>query len=234
MSTKPAGMNVGGRLSFNHLTAQSAYDSAHRPGSKLAPQYRPKTVQDAKANFNLLLNKTGYERVKEHILEEVLPWFREQVQQGNPKIYITKDQIDTLEKHIKDDVYNERSGRTPFRPVDDKTAELAPATAAVMIIKAYRNGADIEQQAFVTDEEQLVSKPFSSKAIFPIKDTVFELYPGCYVKATISFWVGEASGDPFITANANAVVFWKDADRFGGSSSDVDGMIEDDDDLFLD
>lgn len=233
---KPAGINAGGRLSFNHLTAQAAYDSAHRVGSKLPPKQRPQTVDDAKANFVLLLNSTGKERIIKHVLEDVIPWFRQEVKNGNPKVQVTDDHIDTIEELIKDETWRDgRNGTTPFREVDPKTLEMAPTAALAMTIKTYRDGVDFKQEAFVTEEEQLVSKPFSKKAVFPIEDTVFELYSGAYVKSTVTFWIGDAGGMPYLNCNANSVVFWKDASRFGGGSTDVEGMLEeDDDDLFYD
>lgn len=233
---KPTGINAGGRLSFNHLTAQAAYDSAHRAGSALPPKQRPQSVEDAKANFVLLLNGTGRDRIIKHVLEDVIPWFRQEVKDGNSKMFITDADIDTIEALIKDETWRDgRNGTTPFRDVDEKTAEMAPTAALAMTVKAYHPGTDIKQEAFVTDEEQLNTKPFSKKAVFPIDDTIFELYSGAYVKATVSFWIGEAGGMPYLSCSANSVVFWKEGSRFGGGSSDVEGMIEeDDDDLFDD
>lgn len=232
---KPEGLNIGGRFSYNSLTAQQAYDSAHRADSKLQPSMRPATVGDAKANFTVLLNKTGHDTVQEYILKNVLPWFRQEVKDGNPKITIDDDGLDILEKNIKDEKWNSKLGSIPFNNLNDKTKELSPNSYASIVLKAYRPGTDIKQEAFVTEEEQLVSKPFSKKAVFPIEDTVFELYSGCYVKATVTFWAGSINGNPYLSASTNAVVFWKDGDPFAGGGSDAEGMIEgDDDDLFMD
>lgn len=230
---KPEGLNVGGRLSYHNFTAQSAYDNAHRPDSKLPPRQRPATVQDAKASMSILLNEAGYDIVKEYVLDNVIPWFRQQVDAGDPKVNVTSDDLDKLEQAVKDDNW-EKGGGLPFSPLNEKTQELAPASHTSMTLKAYRPGTDFRLEAFVSEEEQLISKPFSKKGVFPIEDTFMELYSGAYVKATVSFWIIEVNGNVYLTANTNGVVFWKDGAAFVGGGSDVEGMIADDDDLFMD
>ncbi len=191
-------------------------------------------MSDAQANFTVLLNETGLGVVKEYILDKVLPWFEQEVKAGNGKITIDQDGIDLLRTNIKDNNFGKKMGSTPFRVPSEKTLELAPNSAASIQMKAYKRGTDIKLQAFVTAEEQLNSKPFSEKRIFPLEDTIFELYAGCYVKATITFWAGAVNGNPYLTASANSVVFWKDGPAFSGGGSDEEGMVEDDDDLFID
>ena len=229
---KPEAMNIGGRFSFHSLTAQAAYDSAHRADSKLLPTQRPDTVNDAQANFTILLNETGLEVVKEYILDKVLPWFEQELKAGNPKMTIDQDGIDLLRTNIKDNNFGKKMGSTPFRDPSEKTLELAPNTAASIQMKAYKRGTDIKQEAFVSEEEHLISLPFSTKRIYPIEDTVFELYAGCYVKATVTFWAGAVNGNPYLSCSANSVVFWKDGASFAGGGTDEEGMLADDD-LFL-
>lgn len=229
---KPEAKNIGGRFSYHSLTAQAAFDSAHRKDSKLKAQQRPEKVSDAKANFTVLLNSSAMENIREYILKEVIPWFEQEIAAGNSKMTTDQDGVDRIRENLVNDAFREKIGTLPFRSPDEKTLDLAPNTAASLIVKAYRPGTDIKQEAFVSEEEHLISLPFSKKAIYPIEDTVFELYSGCYVKATVTFWIGEASGNPYLSCSANSVVFWKDGGAFAGGGTDEEGMLADDD-LFL-
>ena len=232
---KPETLNVGGRLSFNSLTAQAAYDSATRADSKLPVNQRPASPDEAKASALILLNAAGLDAVKKYLLDTVLPWFRQQVDAGDVKVKgLSAQQIDLIETNIKGDDFEAKMGRIPFTSISEKTAELAPSAVVGLTVKAYRPGSDFDQKAFVTAEEQLNTLPFAGKALFPIGETVFDLYSGSYVKATVSFWIGEINGNPYLACNSNAIVFWKDGPAFSGAGVDTEGMLSDDDDMFLD
>lgn len=223
MADRPDSINAAGRLSFPTFTAEGAYESAHRAGSKLKPNQRPKTPADAKASFSLILSGTEQERLIEHVLTQVLPYFRQ-----NPGD-LDDAELDEVEDFLKKDIHNAGSC---FKAVADKTLELVPSAASSLMVKAYRPGTDIKQEAFVTEESQLVSKPFSKKAIFPIEDTTLEMYPGAGVKATVSFWISSVNGNVYLSCNASAAVLFRELPSFVGGGSD--SSMGDDDGDFID
>lgn len=231
---RPEGLNVGGRFSYANLTAQEAYDSAHRADSKLPPKQRPQSVDEAKASFNVLLNEAGLEVVKNYLLDTVIPWFEQEVADGNKKMTVDQQGINLIRDNIVGEVWDAKLGTLAIKPVNEKTQALAPTAAASLVVKAWKAGTNISKEAFVTEEEQLLTKPFTKKQMFPLEDTIFDLYPGCYVKATISFWIGAVNGAPYLSCAGSSVAFWKDAPSFVGGGSDTEGMIAAGDDMFID
>ena len=230
---QPSDFKIAGRLSFPYLTAQSSFDSAHRENSKLKPALRPKTVENATANFQILLNQFGLDKTVEHLLDNVTPWFKQEIKSGSKRVHSDITVVEAIDDALKSDPFKvPGTMNLPFSKPSEQTLELMPNAVAALTVKAFKSGVDIKEEAFVSAEEQLVSKPFVKKAIFPLEDTVFELYPGAYVKSQINFWLGDANGTPYLKANSNAVAFWKDGDSFltgGGSDLELLGDGEDDD-----
>lgn len=62
-----------------------------------------------------------------------------------------------------------------------------------------------------------------------------EVYSGCYVNASVTFYAYSVSGNNGIACGLNHVMKWRDGERFGGKASaqsDFAGItIDDDDDL---
>lgn len=231
---KPEPINIGGILSYPTWTAQQAYDSAHRADSKLQPNQRPASVDQAKASVQILLNQSQLDKVVAHLIDVVLPYALEQGADGKQSFALDQSEADLLIKNIEDQNWRAKLGIIPFQPIGEATQEKAPNAVVGIQAKSYKGGQNIIKQAFVTEELQLVSKPFVKPDIYNISDTVFDMVAGDFVKSTISFYVGVYNGNPTISCNTNAVVRWKEGTPFAGGGSDSAGMLADGDDMFMD
>ena len=89
----------------------------------------------------------------------------------------------------------------------------------------------IEQRAVVNDEVELIVPPseiLSFPVVKPIRQTVHNLYGGCYAAATLNLYAYISGKMPGFSASAGVVVFKADGERFGG------GVDVDEDEIFLD
>ena len=120
---------------------------------------------------------------------------------------------------------------TPFKPVHEKTALLAPEGAATVKIVGNK-GQNIDLKAIVNEESELaVPDPDIIKfpIIKPVGQTNHELYPGCYVATTINLYAYHNDPKrPGFSAGGTVAIFKADGDRFGG------GVSVDEDAIFAD
>ena len=110
----------------------------------------------------------------------------------------------------------------------EKTAVLAPeAVASIKCIGP--KGGDIVLKALVTKDSQLnIPDPDlmlgvnGKKAVVPITDSKFRMYPGAFVAATLNLYSYHNGKHPGFSAGVSAAVYKMDGgDQFGGSV-DVD------------
>jgi len=223
VSTSPKQVTIYGRLSFPSWTAKEAYDLS------LKGSYPAKDVADAAPHFQLLVSDAQWQRFFKHATEVFLPYCAEQFAKGEKKDTLSpaevKQLIDGLSGDLGDQVFN-----TPAKPVHPKSAELAPETVAT--IKAIGpKGGEIDQRAIVNKEADLsIPDPdiLSFPVVKPMGATVFQMYPGCDVAATLNLYAYHNGKHPGFSAAANTAVFKMDGDRFGGS------VAVDEDSIFMD
>ena len=118
----------------------------------------------------------------------------------------------------------------PIKPVDEKTLELAPEVVASIKVQGQASQ-DFTLKAIVNSEDELaVPDPdvLQFPIIKPISATVHNLYPGCYVAATLNLYTYLSGKMPGLSAGANVVIFKADGERFGG------GTEIDEDEIFAD
>lgn len=223
--SKPKTVTIYGRLSFPTLTAEQAYASSQR-GSYPSPD-----VASSAPSAHLLLSQAQWERFHKHVTEEFLPYCVEQFKKGEKK-----DALEPKEAKLLTDAFTgdpeDSPYNTPKKTISEKTAALAPH--AVASIKLIGNkGVDFTLQAIVRKEEDL-NVPMAKAdgvdlpALFPIKDTVFSMYAGAQVGATVNLYAYHNGKLPGFSASASTLVFRMDDERFGG------GVDVDIDEIFMD
>ena len=218
----PKTVTVYGRLSFPTFTAKEAYDRSQKG------QYPAADIASASPDFQLLLEQAQLDKLMNHVETEFLPYCVEQGNKGEKRDVLTQQEVDDLLAQLAkgyDGVYN-----TPFKPVHEKTAPLAPEAVATIKVIGNR-GVDIELKAIVNGEDELVVPDpdlLQFPVIKPISATVHSMYPGCYVAATLNLYAYHNGKLPGFSAGAGVAVFKADGDRFGG------GVSIDEDEIFLD
>jgi hypothetical protein len=224
MAKSPKNVTIYGRLSFPN------FDYAQAVARNAKSQYVKADPADVTPDFNLLLEQPQLDKLVKHVLDEFLPYCVEQSKKGDKRDALTQAEADKIAKLIKAGDWDSQPPYIPIKPVNDKTAELAPE--ALVSVKVNGNkGTDILQQAIVQDESELaVPDPdrVDYPAIMPIGQTVHSLYGGCYAAATLNLYAYISGKLPGFSAAASVCVFKADGDRFGG------GVSVDADEMFLD
>lgn len=223
MAKSPKNVTIYGRLSFPTFDYQQAV-------AKNGKSSFPKDAADVAPDFNLLVEGPQLKKLVDHIINEFLPYCLEQSKKGEKRDALDQKQVDKLIKLIESEDWEAQPPYIPIKPVNEKTADLAPE--AVASIKVLGNkGQDIIQQAIVQNEGEL-SVPDPDRVdypvILPIGQTVHTLYPGCIAAATLNLYAFISGKLPGFSASAGVCVFKADADRFGG------GVAVDEDEMFLD
>lgn len=216
-------ITVFGRLSFPLFTAEQAFQNSQ--GSK----FPAKSVGDAKPSFNLVLGQEQHDKLLNHIKTVFLPYVIEQGK-ANARDGLTEKDVAKLIKEL-DENFDDPSLNLPFREASEKTKDLDPE--AISTMKVIGNaGVDIVQKAIVSSEDELVdmaNPPSKFKAIVDMKDSVFDMYPGCNVGVTVNLYAYLNGKNPGFSAGGSTVVFRGDNDRFGGGTAvDADAMFMED------
>jgi len=223
----PKTITIYGRLSFprfTHAEAVAANKKSNFPAANEA---------DVKPEFNLLIEQGQFEKLRDHIRDVFIPYAQEQYAK-DPK---SKDALDpkVVKKILQklDDEDWDGAPILPFKSISEKNAEAAPeAVASVKVVGS--KGQDITLKATVYDESQL-AVPDPDILTYPVlknlKETVFNMYAGAYVAATLNLYAYFSSAAVNgISAGANAAVYRGnlEGERFGG------GTDIDEEDIFLD
>jgi len=219
----PKTVTIYGRLSFPTFTAKEAYDRSQKGN------YPAADIASASPDFQLLVEEAQLDKLRNHVLNEFFPYCIEQEKKNEKRDVLSSKEVAELTKQITSDDFD-GNYNTPFKPVHEKSAPLAPECVAT--IKVIGNkGTDIELKAIVNSEDELaVPDPdlLQFPVIKPISATVHSMYPGCYVAATLNLYAYHNGKLPGFSAGAGVAVFKADGDRFGG------GVSIDEDEIFLD
>jgi len=219
----PKKLTVYGRLSFPRWTAKEAYDASQKGNYPYAD------VASAKPEFNLVLEKGQFDKFMNHVESVFLPYCVAQSTAGEKKDVLDAGEVKKLVEGLKGDL-SDQTFNTPIKAVGEKTLELMPD--AVASLKCIGNaGVDIEQKAIINKEDEFaVPDPdvLNFPLVRPIGQSVFSMYPGAYVAATLNLYAYHNGKHPGFSAGASVAVFKADAERFGG------GVSVDEDEIFLD
>lgn len=230
----PKNVTVFGRLSFPAFTHKEAVAKALKSSIAQIAQKAAATPEEISPEFNLLLEQAQLDKLRTHILDVFIPY----VQANYAKDPKSRDSLDPkVVKKIQDKLASEDWDGVPFLPfktISEKNQEAAPE-AVVSIKLNGSKGQDIALKATVYNEDQMaIPDPdiLSYPVVKDLKQTVFSMYAGAYVAATINLYAFYTSaGVNGISGGANAAVYRGnlEASRFGGGGQDID-----EDDIFLD
>src|SRR5690606_29192261 len=115
----PKVVSIYGRLSFPSFTAQEAYELSQKG------DYPAASVGDAAPSFQLLVEERMLNKLRDHMVNEFFPYCVEQSKKGEKKDALTDKEIKQLTEQLNDPEFD-GSFNIPFRPVHEKSAELAP------------------------------------------------------------------------------------------------------------
>lgn len=226
MATKPQDpktVTIYGRLSFPTWTAEEAYARSQKG------DYPFKSVEESNPSFNLVVTDVQDQKFRKHVTDVFLPYCVSQHTKGEKRDVLNKAEVKALIDGINGPL-GEQTFNTPFKEVGEQTLELVPDATAV--IKAIGpKGVTIEQKAVVNSEDELkIPDPdiLAYPVIKPISATVFQMYPGAFVAATLNLYAYHNGKHPGFSAGASVAVFKTDGERFGG------GTAVDEDSIFLD
>lgn len=219
----PKTITIRGRLSFPVFTAKEAYERSQKG------QYPAADIASASPDFQLLVEPSQLEKLRDHVLDTFFPYVLEQDAAGEKRDSLTKKEVADLTKQIKSKDFD-GAFNTPFKIVHEKTAPLVPECVAT--IKVIGNkGQDFELKAIVNDESELaVPDPDRTKYpdILPVDDTVHSFYPGCQVIVTGNLYAYRNGKNPGFSLGASVPIFRGDDTRLGG------GVTVDEDEIFAD
>lgn len=228
MATKnPTTVTAYGRLSFPVFSYQEAVTRNQKS------KYPKPDAAAITPEFNLLLEQAQFEKVRDHVLNVFLPHCLDLFKAGGElgkKSALDDASVKKLVKAVEAAEWDSQPPYLPFKPVSEKSLELAPASVVQLKVNGNR-GLDIEQKAIVNSEDELlVPDPdlLTYPVIRPIGQTVHSLYPGCYTVATLNLYAYISGKLPGFSASAGVAIFKMDADRFGG------GVAVDEDEVFMD
>lgn len=222
-SKDPKVVTIYGRLSFPAFTAAEAFERSQK-GS-----YPAKDVESVSPDFQLLVSQTQFEKLRDHCVNEFLPYCQKQHEAGEKKDALDDKEVKALIEQIQGDLADQLYN-TPFKVVYEKTAEMAPEAVATVKVIGPKGG-DFVLKAVVNDETELaVPDPdlLSFPVIKPLSQTTHQMYPGALVAVTLNLYAYHNGKLPGFSAGGNVAVFKADADRFGG------GVDVDDDEIFAD
>ena len=183
-AVNPKNVTIYGRLSFPRFTHAEAV-AANKKSSFIAAD-----ESTVKPEFNLLIEQGQLDKLRDHLRDVFIPYVEAQYAKG-PK---EKDALDpkTVKKILQKLTDEDWDGSPilPIKTISEKNAESAPeAVAGVKLVGS--KGSDISLKATVYSEDQLAI-PDPDILTYPVlrnlKDTVFTMYAGAYVAATINLF----------------------------------------------
>jgi hypothetical protein len=203
-----------GRLRYGTYTAQKAYESATREGTKLSKSQQPKSVDQAQASITLLLGKTTFNSVITDIFKESADFWEKQGK-------LDPDNRKAFEEYLKDDVSVDPKhsySAFVFKAMEDLGVpedELGKYPAAV-VLKQW-GGRDITVLAKVSDDSHLKTQNWDGKQeLFPIEETIFTVEPGDIVEArNVTMGVLNGNAKPTLNFTFNTLVLVRKGKRLG-------------------
>ena len=226
---RPKNVTVRGRLSFPRFKHAEAVEFA-----KMSQFDKNKAPDEIASSFSLLLEPAQLEKLTDHIRNVYLPYSASQNKAGEKLDgRLDAKAIEKIEKWLDAGDLTDAPPHMPIKAINEKYADQTPECVARLDLKGPRGG-DISLKARVENETQLtVPDPdlLRYPAIKPLEQTVFEMYPGAYVAATINLYNYFVSNTNFgIGAGANVAVYMGNlsGERLGG------GVDVSEDDIFED
>ena len=224
-STNPKNVIIKGRLFFSRFSHREAVAANERSKFKKADP------SEVAPEFNLLIEQDQLDKLKDHILNVFLPYVEQQAANKEKRDVLSPKLIQKIKDKIDADDWD-GSPFLPMKPVSEKNAEVAPESVASVKITGSKGG-DITLKARVENEDQLVIPDpdiLSWPTIVPLDKSIFQMYPGAYVAATLNLFAFESSSTiNGISAGANTAVYLGnlEGERFGG------GVDLDEEDIFM-
>ncbi len=217
----PKTVTIYGRLSF------PVFEHARAVERNATSKFKKDDTSKVTPEFHLLVEQGQLDKLTTHLVDHFIPYC---IEQGTgERDGLLKKDADKILKQIKSADWDDQPPYVPMKTVNEKTAVMAPE--AVASIKVVGNqGVDVELKARVNSEDELLNPTGDIvvfPAIVPLGQSVHQMYPGCYVAATLNLYAYETGGKG-ITASASVAVFKAEGDRFGG------GVAVDEDEMFLD
>lgn len=205
---------IPGRLRYFTPTAQKAFESATRQGSKLPKSQQPKAVDNAQASATLLLGKTAFQTL-------ITDRFKEAADHWESEGKLDPDNRKAFEEYLKGDVSVDPKhsySTFVFKTMEDLGVpedEVAKYAAAATL-KQWA-GRDITVLAKVTDDNQLKTQNWDGKQeLFPISETIFTLEPGDLVEArNVTMGVLNGSAKPTLNLTFDTIVLVRKGVRLG-------------------
>lgn len=218
----PSVITISGRLSFpNFLHVQAVKRNV---SSKF-----PKDAADVAPDFNILVEESGKEKLRRHILDVFLPYCVEQEKKGEKRNALDAKAVKKLQAFFEAEDWEDQPPYVPIKAIGAKTLELAPECVASIQVKGSPSK-DIELKAVVRGEDELLrpdKEILTYPVIRPLTQTVHQMVAGHYVGATVNLhaYVGNLPG---INAYSNVCVYKAPGDSFSG------GGVLDEDEMFMD
>lgn len=215
-------VTVRGRLSFPRFKhAEAVAFAANSQFDK------NKTPDQINSSFTLLLEQDQVDKLVAHVRDKYLPYAKEQNKKGEKKDgQLDPKLIERIEKFLDAGDWDMAPPHFPIKNINPKYADQTPECVARLDVKGPKAG-DVILKARVEDETQMVvpdPDQLSYPVIKPLEQTVFEMYPGAYVAATLNLYSFAVSSTIFgIGAGANVAVYMGnlEGERLGGGT-DID------------
>ena len=223
----PKNVTIRGRLSFPRFSHREAVASNQKSNF---PKADP---NDVAPEFNLLIEQAQLDKLKDHIRDVFLPYVEEQFAKKEKRDALDPKVVKKILAKLDADDYEAVAPHLPMKEISEKNAEAAPECVASVKIVGSK-GADITLKARVENEQQLlVPDPdlLTYPVLKPLNETVFQMYAGAYVAATLNLYAFfQSASVNGISAGANTAVYLGnlEGERFGG------GVEVNEDDIFLD
>jgi hypothetical protein len=222
----PKSVTIKGRLSFPRFTHKEAVAANDKS------KFKKNDPAEVSPEFSLLIEQDQLDKLKEHILNVFLPHVEAQNAKGEKRDTLNPKIIDKIRTKLAAEDWD-GSPFLPMKVITDKNKEVAPECVASVKATGSK-GSDITLKARVENEDQLVIPDpdiLTWPTIVPLEKSVFQMYAGAYVAATLNLFAFENSSTVNgISAGANTAVYLGNltGDRFGG------GVDIDEDDIFMD
>ena len=232
-TANPKSVTIRGRLSFPRFTHKEAVANALKSNIPAIAAKAASNPEDISPEFNLLIEQDQLDKLVEHIRDVFLPYVNDQFAKKEKRDALDPKVVAKILKKMEDGDYEAVAPHLPMKEMSEKNKESAPECVVGVKITGNK-GRDITLKARVDSEDQLAI-PDADLLQFPVlknlSETVFEMYPGAYVGATLNLFAFFSSASVNgISAGASTAVYLGnlEGERFGG------GDTVDEDALFMD
>lgn len=229
-NANPKSVTIRGRLSFpvfEHIMAVERNKTSKFPKA---------TDKEVNTEFNLLIESDQFEKLRKHLLDVFIPYVEERMAKGEKTDVVEPAQLKKLKTMLAEGGdWLDNPPHLPMKEVSEKNLENMPeAVASVKVVGP--KGADVNLQATVYSADQLKvpdADILSFPVVKPLNETVFDMYPGAVVGATLNLYAFfNSKAVNGISAGGNTAVYLGnfEGERFGGGAPavDLDAIFMDD------